>query len=317
MKKISLLLWLIFVTISMYAQETIAVHVYSTTPLKESTNPLRSRIVTALLNSTDNRYIVVERSAEIEKILRDEFAYGETGLVKDSDLIQAGNQLGANKVCAVVITDSGKKDGYFFECKILDVKDNAVERQAEYPRIGTEDLGTDDTYIHDLSIASSQKVATAIAEQLNLLPPSAPKPSICDRIHCAMATPGGSLLSSAIIPGLGLANKGYTGWGVALFVVELGSVSGCIATYCKAKELLLVLKDPDVTIDVFKVAESEYNNQRVMNHVFLGTAAVVYAANLITSLACQDKQSNRCAFNASFIKIDSECIPSLSLTWNF
>lgn len=312
MKKISLLLWLVFVTTSLFAQETIAVHIYSTTPLRESTNPLCSRIVTALLNSIDNRYIVVERSAEIGKILRDEFAYGETGLVKDSDLIQAGNQLGANKVCVVVITDSGTKDGYFFECKILDVKDNAVERQAEYPRIGT-----DDSYIHDLSIASSQKVATAFAEQLNLLPPSKPKPTICDRIHCTMATPGGSLLSSAIIPGLGLVNKGYTGWGVALFVVELGSMSGCIATYCKAQELLLILKDPDVTIDVFKVTESQYKSLKWKNNVFLGLTATVYTVNLITSLVSKDKQSDRCAFNASFIEMDSELIPALSLTLNF
>ena len=162
MKKTTLLFGLLLTATIVMAQENIAVFVYSTTQLKESTNALRSRMVSALHNNAGGRYTVVDRSAEFWEIQKMELGHQASGHVSDKELVAVGKQLGADKVCGVVITYYSE-DGYFFECKILDVEKNQLEGQAEYPRVGKGE-----NYIHNIGIATSQMVAASLAEQLDM-----------------------------------------------------------------------------------------------------------------------------------------------------
>jgi hypothetical protein len=161
MKKIALLLALTIFTTVVTAQDTIAVFVYSATKLNEPINALRSNIEGALINSAERKYVVLDRTEEFNDFLKKEYGYQEQGYVSNAQLIKAGNELGANKVCGVVISDYGE-EGYFVECKILDIQKNQIDGTARYPnRSGDRIL--------NLGIASSEKAAISIAEQLNLL----------------------------------------------------------------------------------------------------------------------------------------------------
>lgn len=162
MKKIVLLLVLTFFATIINAQDTIAVFVYSTTKLNEPIDALRSNIEGALKNSAERKYIVLDRTEEFNNVLKKkEYGYQEQGNVSKSQLIRAGNELGAKKICGVVITSYGD-EGYFIECKILDIQKNQIDGIARYPNRSGDRL-------FNLGIASSEKVAISIAEQLNLL----------------------------------------------------------------------------------------------------------------------------------------------------
>lgn len=337
-----LFLLILSATFTLSAQQDIAVFVYSTSKLNEPTNALRSRITSALYNNAGGRYTVVDRSEEFWKILGMEYGYQERGYVSDKELVAAAKQLGADKVCGVVITYYAK-EGYFIECKILDVEKNSLEGQAEYPRVGKGDV-----YIKEIGIATSQMVAASIAEQLDMVSVGMKeeaeriraeqekkkkedekktndkaakerRKATADKFHCVMASQGGSLVSSAVIPGLGLISKGHTAWGVTFLAAEAGLVAGTVVTYTNAQKLLPTLKDPNVTADVFTLANEQYNTNKIMNRVFLGVAAAVYVTNIIATLASDDKnvKEHNCSIDASYIKTDSEYVPSLSLTFKF
>lgn len=159
MKKLLLLFVCILSVATISAQEKIAVFVYSTTKLNQPTNALRANIEEALNNSDEKAYIVVDRTEEFNEILKKEFKYQEEGYVSNKQLVTAGEQLGATKVCGVVIVDYGK-EGYFIECKILDVKKNQIDKIAKYP--------TNDEQVNNLGIATSKRVANSLALQLNV-----------------------------------------------------------------------------------------------------------------------------------------------------
>ena len=336
MKKLLLLFVCFFFTATILAQEDIAVFVYSTTSLNESTNALRSRMVSALYNNAGNRYTVVDRSAEFWEIQKMEFGYQERGYVSDKELVAAGMQLGADKVCGVVITFYNK-EGYFIECKILDVEKNRLEGQAEYPRVGKGDC-----YIHDIGIATSQMVAASLAEQLNMgsvgmkeeankikaeqdkiekekaeKAARQKKAENKEKFLCYLASPSGSLISSAVVPGLGLINKGHSGWGTTFLITEVGMVAGVIITYNKAQNLLTTMKDPLVSADAFTAANTQYSQMKTANHIFIGAAAAIYVTNLVVTVVSKNESKHVCFFSAPVIDKDGNIIPTISLTLNF
>ena len=160
MKRIAFILVLIIFSTSIIAQENITVFVYSTKQLNEPTAALRSSIVGALVNNGDSKYKVVDRSDEFMKIIGMEVAYQEKGFVSNKQLTAAGEQLGAQKVCGVVITDYGQDGGgYQFECNIIDVKTGAVEAHADYPN-------GEDALVYQLNIINSRKVAQSLTKRL-------------------------------------------------------------------------------------------------------------------------------------------------------
>lgn len=332
MKKIVLLLTLAFFATTVTAQDKIAVFVYSTTKLNQPINALRSKIEEALNKSAEKSYIVVDRTEEFKAILIKEYGYQEQGNVSNSQLVAAGQQLGANKVCGVVISDYGN-EGYFIECVILDVKENRKERIANFPK--------DDETIHDLGIATSKRVATSLASQLNLLSIDQEKryKAIQDSLRdaqtqeiekqrrdherkqrkeeflCFMTSPTGSLLSSAIIPGLGLINKGHSGWGTTILLSEVGLAAGIVLTYSNAQSQLKTMKDPNVTADAFTAANTQYTRMKVANHIFIGAAAAVYIANLVATVTSKNNSSHVCSVVPAFDQ-EGNIIPTLSFTIN-
>ena len=325
MKRLFLLFACILSAATISAQEDIAVFVYSTTQLKEPTNALRSRMVSALYNNAGNKYTVVDRSAEFWEIQKMEFGYQERGYVSDKELVAAGRQLGAEKVCGVVITFYNE-EGYFIECKILDVEKNQLEGQAEYPRIGKGD-----DPIHNIGIATSQKVAASLAEQLDM--GSVAMNEEADKIKekeakqkkaknreeflCYLASPSGSLISSAVVPGLGLINKGHSGWGTTFLLTEVGMVAGVFITYNKCQNLLTTMKNPLVSADAFTAANTKYSQIKTTNHIFIGAAATIYVTNLIVTFVSKNESKHICFVPDPVIDQDGNIIPTISLTLNF
>lgn len=164
MKKIAFLFVLLIITVTVAAQENIAVFLYSTHQLSEPTAALRSSIVGALVNCSESKYKVVDRSDEFMKSLGMELEHEEKGYVSNKQLTTVGEQLGAQKVCNIVITDYGRDGGgYQIDCSIIDVKTGAVDAHAVYP------IGEDD-FVYQLNIVNSRKVAQSLAQQLELLP---------------------------------------------------------------------------------------------------------------------------------------------------
>ena len=162
MKKIILLFACVLSIATISAQEdTIAVFVYSPTKLNEPINALRSNIEEALVNSASKKYIVLDRTEEFQTVLGKEIDYQEKGYVSNKQLITVGGELGAKKVCGVVITDYGE-EGYFIECKILDIAKKTIDCTAKYP-VKKGDR------IKNLGIANSEVIASSIAAQLDLL----------------------------------------------------------------------------------------------------------------------------------------------------
>lgn len=351
MKKSVLLFLLILTATSLFAQDKIAVYVYSTAPLNEPINALRANIEEALINSAGSSYTVIDRTEEFQAILDTTRGYQAKGYVSDNQLIATGKELQVNKVCGVVITDYGK-EGYFIECKILDVKERKVDCKAKYPVGGVK--------ITDLGIATSEKVALSLASQLKLFSDEqmeeverkrqkereAQEAEIKAReerdrkqrewddqenkrrtrelraeqnreeFRCFFVKPGGAMLSSAVVPGLGLINKGHTGWGATFLVAEAGLVAGTIVTYNNAQTLLPKLKDPNITVDEFTTVNTQYSTLQVMNNIFLGAAAAVYVTNLIATLASKNNSNHPCSVQGSFLNVADCTVPTVSVTFN-
>ncbi|MBQ7280545.1 MAG: hypothetical protein IJR13_07490 [Bacteroidales bacterium] len=160
MKKIFFASLLLAFSTLVMAQQKVVVFVYSNNNLNEPTNALRSNIETALINSVGQSYIVLDRTDEFHEFMNKEYNYQGEGYVSDNQLIAAGEQMGANKICGVVITRY-PEEGYFIECKILDIKERKIEKKATYP--------TNNERVNDLGIASSQRIALHLSKQLGVL----------------------------------------------------------------------------------------------------------------------------------------------------
>lgn len=312
-----------FALFAQNTKENIAIFVYSEKPLNEATNALRSRLESVLKSSVNGQYEVVDRTYEIENVLKKELQYQGSGLVSDENLVEVGKQLGASKICTAVITDYGQLEGYFIECKIIDIKKRTIIKEAEYPRTDKKEK-----YIHDIGIASSQIIANSLSEQLNLLSKEqkdilakeqaanekrqrefARKAYNRQKFHDLITSPGGSLLCSAVIPGLGLYNKGYKGWGVTIFLAEAGFFAGTIITYNNAQKIFnsgRSLSRDDI---------EKYADIRSRNIVYFVGTCVMSGINLLTAITAEDH--SRFALNYSGIEFDDKYVPTLSLTLNF
>lgn len=144
---------------SLTSKKHIAVFVYCDETVSTPINALRAKLTSSLINSENSPYDVVDRTDEILKVLKEEYKYQGSGLVKDDQLVSLGEQLGANYICVVNVTYYSEYNQFFFECKTIDIEKRLIEKQAYYPKDAN-------TTINDLTPQTQIRVAGELANQL-------------------------------------------------------------------------------------------------------------------------------------------------------
>lgn len=152
---------------NIFAQDTkrqVAVFVYCDKSVTTPINALCSRLSSSLAGGDNSQFIVVDRSEEIQQVLRTEYKYQGSGLVRDDQLTAIGEQLGIDLICAINITFYSEYGQYFFDCKLINVESAQVEKQVYFPNSSDSQQ-----LISDLSPQSQLAVAQELASSIGLL----------------------------------------------------------------------------------------------------------------------------------------------------
>ena len=138
--------------------QQIAVFVHCDKSISTPMNALRANLTSYLVNGAKDDYIVLDRSDEILDLLKQEYSYQGSGIVRDDQIITIGDQLGANIICAVSITHYAEYNQFFFECKMININTTQVLIQANYP-----DTEIGQNVVRSLSPQVQVKVAKELA----------------------------------------------------------------------------------------------------------------------------------------------------------
>ena len=135
----------------------VAVFVYCDKSVTTPVSALRARLTSTLVNEVDVSYIVVDRTDEILSVLRSEYDYQGSGMVRDDQLVNIGDHLGAYYLCVVSVTYYPEDQQYFFECKMVNVGTRRIEKLSFYP-------DNEYTMITSLSPQNQIKVAGVLSK---------------------------------------------------------------------------------------------------------------------------------------------------------
>lgn len=95
---------------------------------------IRSSISKSL--NSDGTFLVIERSAEFTSTMDDEIAIQGSGSVKETEIIETGNQMGAGFVLAVDV--SNVLGELFASSRIINIKEANVVASSEYSQAITD-----------------------------------------------------------------------------------------------------------------------------------------------------------------------------------
>lgn len=102
-------------------------------PAGVSLSPMVNQFIDALLQSTERQYRVVDRSEEFRRFIEQERDYQASGVVDKVQMARIGKELGAKYVCGLYVEYSPADQDYYFQSRILDVENNDIIGNADYP----------------------------------------------------------------------------------------------------------------------------------------------------------------------------------------
>lgn len=117
MKKISILLLLVGISLSITAQTRISVFVTSKVLSEDYQAFLTDQLVEAFTNS--NQYIAVNRSNELNELLNQVHAIQDNGYIDPKQIVNATKQYGETQVCGVNVYSVD--DQYVFQISLVDI----------------------------------------------------------------------------------------------------------------------------------------------------------------------------------------------------
>lgn len=125
MKKVFTLIVGLMLTITSFAQKTVAVYVTSSEGVSQETKRiLGSELVAAITKTAD--YIAVERTADfMAQVAKEQGNYD----IDDAALYDLGRKFGASTVCVADVTKFG--DEYYIVARLLDIKTQKVWKTAK------------------------------------------------------------------------------------------------------------------------------------------------------------------------------------------
>ena len=125
MKKVFILIVGLMLTITSFAQKTVAVYVTASEGVSNETKRvLGSELVAAITKTAD--YIAVERTADfMAQVAKEQGNYEIT----DAALYDLGRKFGASNVCVADVTKFG--DEYYIVARLLDIKTSKVWKTAK------------------------------------------------------------------------------------------------------------------------------------------------------------------------------------------
>ncbi len=181
-----LLIFLCFLTISVFAQDDKKVAVFN--PDGEISDGIKSIVREEISNAIVNTplYTVVERTM-IEKVLA-EAQFQSKGLVDDSQISELGKMMGADLVCYGSVVPLG--NNYYISLKMVDVTSAKVILQST----GSTKQGTDDL------ILVSQQIANKLVKNNNYTPQQVVKSTTVQKPAVQQETADGDVLLIAIRP---------------------------------------------------------------------------------------------------------------------
>lgn len=292
MKKILFLFLIMASFCSLSAQKgdnSIAVFVYFTEQENIKTTSLRASMTDALIKSTNEKYIIADRTEEILKLLKQEYGYQEKGYVAPENLASVGEHIGANKICCVAITNY-KEDGYFFECSIVDVEKRSIEKgneHATYPIVHKKDKK-----VTSLGVENSQMVAHKLASRLNLL-----SQNDLDDYNAYENEQNDNLkkqksayVLESFVPGLAQIESGKKVKGALFIAGEVLCIGGAIAMHGMGVNYEDNINKTNNATHKQIYADNAnicYTTQNVM----IGAAVGVYVWNIIDALANKPKDN--------------------------
>ncbi|MBR6437757.1 MAG: hypothetical protein IKS65_01055 [Bacteroidales bacterium] len=126
MKKVFILIVGLMLTMTAFAQKTVAVYVTASESVsQDAQNILSSQLVSAITKSPD--YIALERTSDfLEQISVEKGKYDN---IDDNKLFDIGERYGASNVCVANITKLDNE--YYIEARLLDIKTSKVWKTAE------------------------------------------------------------------------------------------------------------------------------------------------------------------------------------------
>lgn len=102
-------------------------------PSGVSLSPMVNQFIDALLQSTERQYRVVDRSEEFRRFIEQERDYQASGVVDKAQMARISKELGAKYVCVLYVEYSPNDKDYYFQSRILDVENNDIIGNADYP----------------------------------------------------------------------------------------------------------------------------------------------------------------------------------------
>lgn len=233
---------------------------------------------------------------------RKELAYQESGAVIMNEIKEFGNERGVGLLCVIAVETQqyNNQTEYYFRAKIFDVESGILEKTAIYPNVNDKPIYE----IHNtrtLQMVSSYLIARLginiddMQEQARLAE-KRQNEEIYNRVadyKSAVRKTNGKALAYSLIPGVGLMMKGHKAEGTIYMVGDIALLGGGFAFMAQANKQKDIMNNHLTSIDQYKLAEKKYDNSKIAAYCFFGTAAALYAVNLIRGYFAEPKPTAR------------------------
>lgn len=127
---------------------------------------------------------------------------------------------------------------------------------------------------------------------------------------------GVALVESIFIPGLGQMSKRHFGEGALTLVGETVLVSAGFGCYFVSREMLNIMRKPNVTYSEFTESQKNYNILRTTHYIVWGTAAALYVYNLCRAYTMQPKYKSSLVVYPAITPTPYNASCGIGLTWN-
>lgn len=127
---------------------------------------------------------------------------------------------------------------------------------------------------------------------------------------------GIALVESIFIPGLGQMSKRHYGEGVLTLVGETVLVSAGFGCYFVSREMLNIMRSPDVSYSNFANAQKTYNTMRTTHYIVWSAAAALYVYNLCRAYTMQPKYKSTLVVHPAIMPTPHHTSYGIGLTFN-
>ena len=233
---------------------------------------------------------------------RKELAYQESGAVIMNEIKEFGNERGVGLLCVIAVETQkyNNQTEYYFRAKIFDVESGILKKTAIYPNV-------DDKPIYEIhNTRTLQMVSSYLIARLGIniydmqeqarLAEKRQNEEIYNRVayyKSAVRKTNGKALAYSLIPGVGLMMKGRKAEGTIYMVGDIALLGGGFAFMAQANKQKDIMNNHLTDIDQYKLAEKKYGNSKSAAYCCFGTAAVLYAVNLIRGYFAEPKPTAR------------------------